>query len=253
MLDHGPLQQLLAAVPVALLELDDAGVDETLDVIRPGLQQTVEVFQRAFQLAFLEVRFAQEPGQFVVAAVEAGRRLQRFHRAGQVQPVQRVLRFLQELREGGAPAALVEPQYAVLDRRETFALLQHQELVVHLGLPEVAPLGGVDHVLPFQDVAQGQHAGVMDEDALLLPLHGAQDLLHRLAGALENLLEDRDPFQQVLVEGELLVAGVERLLARDGGAGEHHQLLPAALAVLRVVLVPRAADLAVHRGGEPTC
>ena len=93
----------------------------------------------------------------------------------------------------------------------------------------------------------------MDEDALLLPLHGAQDLLHRLAGALENLLEDRDPFQQVLVEGELLVAGVERLLARDGGAGEHHQLLPAALAVLRVVLVPRAADLAVHRGGEPTC
>ena len=246
--DDRLLQQFLTALFLTLLKTDHAAVDQTLDMVRLGRQHTAEVVERPLQASFLEVRLAEEVRQLVIAAVDHGRRLEGFHRLGQVEAAQSDLRLVEKLFEAGAAPTLVEPDDPVLDSREPLPLLEHQELVVHLGLPEIAPLGGVDQLLAFKKIAKGKHAGVVDENALLLPVHGAQDLLHGFARAFEHLLEDRDALQKVLVERELLVANIQRLRRRHGGAGEHHQLLSAALAVLRVVPVLRAAYLAVHRG-----
>src|SRR5205085_9941041 len=127
------------------------------------------------------------------------------------------------------------------------ALLQRQELVVHLGLPQLAPLLPADVLLLLQQLAKGRDAGLVDQDVLFLLVQGAEELADRLGRPLDGLLQDRDPLQKVLVEGEaLLRALLVALLLLAQGAREDQQLLVAANAELVIVPVRSPTDLAVH-------
>src|SRR5258706_7224617 len=142
---------------------------------------------------------------------------------------------------------MMEGGDALLDGQETLALLQRQQLVVHLGLPEIAPLVPGDDLLRLQQLAQSGEAGLIDEHVLFLLVQGAQELADGLGGALDRLLQNGNPLQQMLVEREALLGrlliGVVVLTQR---AREHQQLLVATDAILVVVPVGRATDLAIH-------
>jgi hypothetical protein len=58
-----------------------------------------------------------------------------------------------------------------------------------------------------------------DEEVLLQVSHGLEEGLHGLGRALDHVLERRDPLEQVLVEGDLLL-GLPRLLD-DADTGEN--------------------------------
>ena len=260
-----PLQELLGAGVVAALVVDDAAVDEPLVVVRLDLQDAGEVAQRRLAVGLVEVGLAEEVGELVVAAVELVGGLQGRHRALDVEGEEGVLGVLQVLEEELPLVAVVEAGDALLGGQEALALLQGEELVVHLGLPELAPLVPADVLLLLQQLAQGGEAGLVDEDVLLLLVQGAEELADGLGGALDRLLEDRDPLEQVLVEGEALLAALlVGLLLLAQGAREHQQLLVAADAEFVVVPVRSATDLAVHpssyfpssvrrRSRGPTC
>src|SRR5882724_2921006 len=143
---------------------------------------------------------------------------------------------------------MVEGGDALLDGQEALPLFERQQLVVHLGLPEVAPLLPADDLLGLQKLAQRRKAGLADEDVLLLLVDGAQELADGLRRALDRLFEDRDALQEVLVEGEALLGGglLVTVLLLGQGAGEDEELLMAAQAVFLVVRIPRAANLTVH-------
>ena len=83
------------------------------------------------------------------------------------------------------------------------------------------------------------------EEVLLEVAHRLEERLDRLGRALDDVLERRDPLEQVLVEGDLLL-GLPRLLD-DADAGEDEELGVAARAELLVVGVLEAADLAEHQ------
>ena len=125
-----------------------------------------------------------------------------------------------------------------------------------LGLPDLAPDLGLDHALDLQRVGQRGQPGLVDEEVLLLLLEGRQDVAHGLGGALDHLLEDRDALEQVLVEREVLLGSLLLELDLVGARPrQHQQLLVAAVAVLGLVVLQRAADLTEHflaggRSGE---
>src|SRR5260370_12374276 len=96
------------------------------------------------------------------------------------------------LQEGLAILAVMQRRDALLDRQEALALLERQQLVVHLGLPEVAPLVPGDHPFLLEQLAQRGHPGLADQDVLLLLVQRAEQLPHRLGGALDRFLEDRN-------------------------------------------------------------
>ena len=259
-----PLQMLLGAGVVAALVVDDAAVDEALVVVRLDLQHAGEVAQGGLAVGLVEVGLAEEVGELVVAAVELVGGLQGAHGALDVEGEEGVLGVLQVLEEELPLVAVVEAGDALLGGQEALALLQGQELVVHLGLPELAPLVPADVLLGLQQLAQGGEAGLVDEDVLLLLVQGAEELADGLGRALDRLLQDRDPLEQVLVEGEALLAALlVGLLLLAQGAREHQELLVAADAELVIVPVGCSTDLAVHprptflprtrRSRGPTC
>src|SRR5215210_3344413 len=143
--------------------------------------------------------------------------------------------------------SVVERGDPLLDGQEALALLQGQELVVHLGLPEVAPLLPADEPLLLQELAQGGEAGLVDEDVLLLLVECSQELAHGLRRPLHRLFEDGDPLEEMLVEREALLGGLfVAVLVVAQRSGQDQELLVATHAVFLIVSIRSATDLAVH-------
>ena len=246
---HRTLQKLLSGLAVAALVIDHAAVDQALVVIALGIEHAREVLERLLRLALVEVRLTEEVGKLVVVAIELVRRLESPHRALDVESEERVLGVLEVLQELLALVAAVERRDSVLDGHEALALLQRQQLVVHLGFPQVAPLVAPEDRLALEQLAQRRHAGLRDEDVLLLLVERAQQLTHGFRRALHHFFEDRDALEQMLVEGKILLRRVfveAGLFLARGGAGEHQELLVTATAELLLVGVEGAADLAIH-------
>ena len=248
-LRHRPPEQRLGAMEVPLLVEDHAREDERLEVVGLDLEHLLEIAQRRLGVAFVEVGLAEKEGQLVVRAIELPGLLERALRALDIEGEEGVLGVVQMLGEELGPVSLIKSGDAVADRHETLALLQSTQLVVHLRLPEVAPLLPPDQPPALEELAQRGEAGLRHEQILLLLLHGGDELLGGLRSALDRLLENRDPFQQVLVEREVGAAlGLELLGFAADRTGDHHQLLMAAGAELAVAQVLGAADLAEDAG-----
>ena len=157
------------------------------------------------------------------------------------------------LQEGFALVAVVERGDPLLDRQEALALLQGQELVVHLGLPEVAPLLPADETLLLQQLAHRGEAGLVDEDVLLLLVESSQELAHGLRRPLHRLFEDGDPLEEVLVEREALFGGLfVAVLVVAQSSGQDQKLLMTTHTVFLIVPIRSATDLTVHPHLNPS-
>ncbi len=249
--DRG-LEQRLGAREVAALVADDAREDQRLELVGLLLEHALEVVERGLGVALVEAGLAEEEQQLVVVAVELQRLLEAAPGAVDVEGVERVLGVVQVLGEDLAPVALVERRDAVLDRHEALALLERAQLVLHLRLPELGPLLAPDRAPPLEQLAQRGEAGLRHQQVLLLLVDGRDQLGDRLGRALDRLLEDRHPLEQVLVEREVGFAlTLEALAVGGGGARDHQQLLVAADADLLLDAVRRSAGLAQQQGAHP--
>ena len=241
------LEERLGAPEVAELVLDDAAVDQAVVVVGLEVEDAREIAQRLLGVALVEPGLAQEVGELVVGAVERVGGLERLDRRFELEREEVDLGLAELTQERVAPLAAVERLDAVAAGGEALPLLEREQLALRAHLPGLAPDLGLDHALDLERVGQRVQAGVVDEEVLLLLLQRRQDVAHGLGGALEHLLQHRDALEQVLVEREVVLGPL--LLELDllgAGARDHQQLLVAAVAVLGLVVLQRAADLTEH-------
>ena len=186
-------------------------------------------------------------GELVVGAVERVGGLERLDRRFQLEREEVHLRLAELAQERFAPLAAVERLDAVATGGEPLPLLEREQLALRAQLPGLAPHLGLDHALDLQRVGQRVQAGVVDEEVLFLLLQRREDVAHGLGGALEHLFQHRDALEQVLVEREVVLGPLLLELDLLGArARDHQQLLVAAVAVLGLVVLQRAADLTEH-------
>ncbi len=150
---HRALQERLGAAGVAPLLMDDAAVDQALEVLRPHSENALEEAEGRRGLPLVEIGLAQEVRQLVVVAVELERRLESPESALDVESEEGVLRILDELAEELALLALEESRDPLLQVPEALTLLERQELVLHLPLPALRPLRVVDQLLLLEQLA----------------------------------------------------------------------------------------------------
>ena len=122
-----------------------------------------------------------------------------------VERQDRELGLAQPLQERLAVVAGEARDDAVAALEEAVLLLDRLHPLVHLGFPEVDDLLGADRAAPLERLLQGEDPGVGDEEVLLEVAHRLEERLDGLGGALDDVLERRDPLEEVLVEGDLLL------------------------------------------------
>jgi hypothetical protein len=232
---------------VSRLRGRDAAVDEGLEVIRVDRQDLLEVAGRPLELAAREKRLGQVETELDVGAVGPEQLLEHPDPAVGVEGQDRKLRLAQLAQEPIAVGPGEARDDAVAALEEPVLLLDGLHPLVHLGFPEVDDLLRANRAAALEGFLQGQDPRVRDEEVLLEIPHGLEQGLHGLGRALDHVLERRDPLQQMLIEGDLLL-GLPRLFDHSD-AREHEQLRVAAGAELLVFGILQAADLAIHQAG----
>ena len=241
----GAGQEGLRRGDVARFRGCDPRVHERLEVAGFHGQDLLEVARGLLEVASREVRLGEVEAELDVAAVQAVQLLERADPAVGVERQDRELRFAQATQEGGPVLAGVPRHDAVAPLEKTVLLLDGLHPGVHLGLPQVEDLLGPDRSGTLERLLQRQDARVRHEQVLLEIADRLEERLDGLARPLDHVLQGRDPFEQVLVERDLLLR-LAGALVHDAHAGEDEELGVAAPAELLVVRVLRAAGLAIH-------
>ena len=220
-----------------------------VEVIGLHFQRALEIRLGAIEIAVVEEHLAEEERELVVVAIELERFFERLDPALGIERVDRRFGVGDQLEEAIALVAAEERHDAVLALGEPLLLFERQHLVAHLRFPELDELVGGDDVLLFEELFDGEEAGLVDEDRALVLLDGVDDRAEGFGGALHDLFEGGDALEEVLIQGEiaLFVVVLDLVLFERGRTGENHQLVLTAIAVLALVVVEGAAGLAEHR------
>ena len=165
-----------------------------------------------------------------------------------IERVERSLGFLHVDREAVAFLAAEERDHAIATLVEALLLFESEHLLAHLRFPQLDDFLGGEDVLLFEDFLYGEKTGLIDEDRALVLLHRVDDRAKRLRRPLDDFFQRRDALEQMLIEREILFLLVllDLVFLERRDAGEHEQLVLAAIAILAFVVVIRATGLTEH-------
>ncbi len=243
---ESPLEVVDRVVGPPEVVLQDARVDEGLEVLGPPLEDVLQRRRGLARLSVVEPALPEEERQLRVPAVQLPRLLEDRHRLLGIEGEEGELGLPEEADEPFAPRPLVLGENPLLALEEAFALLEDRHVLVDTPFPELDELLFDEEPLPLEKVLEGEKSRLDDEAVLLLPMESLEEDLQRLGAPLDDLLEDGDPLEEVLVEGDPLSGGP--LVVRLARAGDDEELVLALPAELLVEVVRRAADLADQAG-----
>ncbi len=239
------LVESLRRLDLARFPGDDSAINQRLEMVRLHGEHLLQIAGGPLHVARREEGLRQIEAELRVAAIDFVELFERADPAVGIERQQGELRLAEPFCELLAVASGEARHDAVAPLQETILLLDRLHALVELRLPEVADFLGADDSPALEGLLQCQNSGVGDEKVPLEVSERLEERLDRVAGALDELLERRNPLEEVLIQGDLFLRFAP--LLDDPDPGEDEQLRLAADAEFLVVGVSRAADLAEHQ------